>query len=604
MSLIRPWLVGLGCDWLFLGHSPFLGLDPKRWIDAQNTNIQNHLKSIQRLGDTGSVIKLDTNLKRGSHVESATIQNDKISPSHLLLATERATERASAPTFDHRILQAASDFIAYIDAHRGPELIDIEEEGLDAEAFGALLDLREKIEQNLQEPNLSAFGKGIGSVLRASPNTLSPMLSAWQSALDAGSPSDALTWTLQHTERLNSLIWRFVANYSPLLSDERVKDVRVSLDVRQCAVDGIRYGLLEHVIEALWERARAQSNPLKPFIGLFIIAYRGRPAVKVNHYAPGILRAVHSEVFTFPVEAGGGSWKALEAFAAEVLQKVELHPAALAETKPQTAANMPHHVPKKTEQKANILRPSKQARLTRSAFEKLMSFNKELFGNPTWCESPKTPHVGALIDDMVGGYEAGWLEVDSPRRLRVVVLPNGKALLADTTFHGPGLGLKLRSVELGKTATAGEEATEGAVETILDAWGVKDQEEVVLYARLKEGVVQALEAGEWDWLRGDASDAETEGGPIWRSGSYLFTTPVEAGADYFKAHNPIKVVFRLKGEDMRGLIARGWLTVNLMISDGGSPLDEKATWGAAEVVPEVVALGEDGVKALWAKRVR
>ncbi len=600
MSLIRPWLVGLGCDFLCLGHSPFLGLDPKRWIDVKNTNIQNHLQSIQRLGDLGSVIKLDTNLKRGSHIESLTLENDTLSPQNLLLDTERA----STPTFDHRILQAAADFIAHIDAHRGPELIDIEEEGLDAETFGSLLDLREKIEQHLKEPDLSAFGKSIGAVLRASPNTLAPMLSAWQTALDAGSPNDALLWTLQHTERLNSLIQRFVANYSPLLIDGEAKAVRVWLDVRQCSVNGIRYGLLEHVIEGLWSHARAQSILLKPSIGLTIIAHRGQPAVKVNHYAPGELRAVHSEVFGFPAEASGRSWKALEAFAAEVLQRVELHPAALTVTKPQTMANAPPNTPQKTEQKINISRPSRIAKLTHSAFRKLLKINKDLFGDAAWCEEPTTPHAEALVEDEASGYGAGWLEVDAPRRLRVVVLPNGKALLADTTFHGPGLGLKLRSIKASRADGEGAEETEDAVETILEAWGLKDGEDVVLYARLKEGVVRALEAGEWDWLRADAADAEAEGGPIWRSGSYLFTTPVEAGADYFRAHNPIKVVFRLKGEDMRKLIGRGWLTVNLMISDGGSPLDEKAVWGAAEVVPEVVALGEDGVRALWAKRVR
>jgi hypothetical protein len=647
LSLLRPWLVGAECDWLLLGHSPFLGLDTGLWVDARDPALRQHLEGILRLGEAKAVIKLDTNLKRGGRAQALVIEGDQVvSPQGLL----GDGERVSRPRITYQMLWTAQQLVEGVDATRGPALMDLEELGLDAESFGALMEGRDLVEATLTQDALEALGKAIGALLRASPSTLTPMLEAWQEQLGRGDAEAALAEAIGRARDVQGAIQGLVKEVEAALGGEDAPQgacARVWLDPRRCVLGGIRYQLLERVLEALWARQQERGQAPSPAIGVLLTTHRGRPAARLRHFSGGDVRPVDESLHPWSPQGGAesGTWRALEVFAQGLLAAATLHPDASAraqdaedeemnedesvtevtEVTEVTQAHRSAHDTKKAEQKDNKnprtyrdVIPSQAAIIPAEALRALRAVNAAALGAYVFdlqYKNQQHEEIKGEGKDRLNPphqpptWRAGWLDLPSPKRTRAVALPNGRLVLADTTFTQPSISLSLQSIDLTRPPNAPPHDPQSATDhpwhpqpltdTLLQHWDPPADTPITLYAHLKRDVVRALQAGELDWLRSLSPRADA---PAWRSGCYLFTTPTQAAAQHFSPLNPIPVTFSLPLPSLRAWLQQRWLTLNLMISDAATPLDPSARWGAPEVVLEVVALGEDGVRALWSHR--
>jgi hypothetical protein len=489
--------------------------------------------------------------------------------------------------------------MALVDQLRGPALIDLAAPGLDAEAFRRLSDLADRLKAELGPEAHATVGRAVGGLLHAGPSHLEPLLDATQLALERHEPSAALGLLQEPIAKIQArattLAGGLVAGPDGAL--------RFSVDARRGRVGGIRFDLQNPVLRACWDRAEDAGVDPAPAIALDLVSHRGRPAARLRHFAPLRTAPVHETHHALP-EDHPRTWAALEAFGHRALEAATLHPSA-AERRPALERSPAESVREQAtpEEPAYAVAPSRRARLPREALEALLDHNAAPLrreararGHRDW--DPRTAQASHVtLDVSPAGYSPGWFEIAAPWRLRGVVTPRGHLLLADTTFADPAARWQALQLD-----PAGRPSSETVLHTeLLDQTAFPGRGAITLHTHLKRDVARILEADEPDLLRGVGPALSNA--PSWRRGCFVFAAPLQQAAEYFRGHNPIAARFSVPRANFEEWLALGWVNLNLLISDGATPLCPSARWGAPEIALEVVAVGEEGVRALWRHRV-
>ena len=594
-ALLSPWLIATSTSCLIVGHSPFLGIPGGLWVDTSDPRVAHHTNKIHRMGSWGNVIKVDTNLKRAPICELLIVEDTDITvwgegQTRSLLQEGEASIHALLGA--HQVLDAAAQLIGLVDAHRGPELIDLEEPGIDSSEFEQLMTLRAQIESTVDEDARARLGRCIGGLLQAGPHKLQPLLDEWKRFLRLSDASGCVTYIQRHLDALEQRIEDLAALTTP----DNTRVIRLAVDPRVSLLEGIRYRLLEPVLERIWRRASSAGEPLLSAIGLELIVHHRRPAVQLRHFAPGRTVSVFEEAHPLP-ETYAQTWKALDAFARTLLRAAQ----PCVEQKPPPRATKPPSHSAKTPRVTSAQRPAHRARLPRASVEALFSANAALF--EAMSTRRGVPHVpldashclGVALTEEADGFSAGWCDVEAPWRLRLVVTPDGDVMFADTTFTDPGL--RAAVIELNEDGSPAR-IHDSHPRVLLDRWG--PDEGVLLHAQLKPDVARLLYADEPDRLHGIGD--ELIDAPVWRRGCYLFTAPTATVSSYFSALNTHAATFDVRREQLLDWLELGWLNINLMISDFATPIDASARWGTPDISLEVVAIGVEGVRALWRHR--
>lgn len=577
LELLQPWLQAADVDWLVVGHSPFLGFPPSSLVDADAPEVAQRLGAIERLGVHGNVLAVDTNLKRADTAEVLVLD-----PMRGRLAAVRAgglprgllheDESLDAPRGNLRALRTARALLADLDQHRAPELVDLVEPGLDAELFDEALAILDAPEHASDD----ALRQAVIGLLRAFPASTARLRTLLQRLArgDTFARGLLVAWHDALAARARELA-------DALEPQEGAW--RLQLDARRTTVEGVRFSLVERVIEALWQRMRAGDLPQRPAIAMELVADRaGAPALRELHFAPGRTLAHHEALLVAPPQAAT-SWAALETFAR----------AQLAEATPSVAPPVRHPTSSPSvafDAGSNLpRRMSERPCLPRAALEALLVANAAALG---LTEVAAVGLEGVELDG--GALRPGWCELRGPwPRLRAALTSAGELLLADTAFVDAGgrftaLRLDRRGEIVGRCAQG--EVLGGALP--------ESEGRVVLFSQARQAVAARLLLGEVEGLLAGRRAAEAP----WRSGCMLFTTPTWEAAQHFAAVNPVALRFSVPRGVLEGWQSEGLAQLGLMIADHGARLDPEARWGAADVALEVVALGAEGVRALWAWR--
>jgi len=300
------------------------------------------------------------------------------------------------------------------------------------------------------------------------------------------------------------------------------------------------------------------------------------------------------------------SWASLEAWAHRTLKKARLTEATQeAETGSMRTAS-PHGRPRTDAPGSEGSTPGNLASFSRptlpaDAVESLLvktvdALAAHVDASNEALRDELTRWARASFPEAVTCLEAGWCDVPGPwPRLRLVLTPRRELLFADTTFIEPSAELcTLHLSEAGHITTV--HSDHGQV--LSEAVGL--DQTVVIHSNVREPVYRRLVAGEVQSLL----DGQTVSEAAWCQGCYLFGAFEPDVARHFACTNPIDLEFRVPSATFHTWLERGWVRLNLMVSDTGAPIVESKRWGSRAVAVEVVAVGAEGVAALWQHRRR
>lgn len=574
-TLLEPWLIASHCNFLVVGHSPFLGFAADDWPDVDRPEVAHKLGRIERLSPLGNVLRVDTNLKRGSRCELLEITAEHLhvlppeGDHRSLLASD---EHIALPRGHHHVLRLRHQILDTVDALRGPALVDLRPVGLNGTELARVLPLVDALVARGE----SDFRKDYGYLLRAGPEHLDHVHPWLGDALSGGPGLEAL-----HGHR--RALADQVAQLARGLHASDDSTLRYYADLRSRTLSGVRYRLTELVLEAAAQLARDEGTPMRPAVAAQLVLIHNRPAVRLSVFQPGA-SASYDEVVT-EIEPDITTWDALEAQARALLASVDLREIAPPAPRAQILSPSPTpNAPAATRPRAG----STPASLPREALERWLHANHSRLLE----HAPRPAQGWEARVEMCEGVELsddlrpGVFEVRGPwPRLRGLLTPSGQLLFADTTFIHPAASFLALDLHKGLLREHPD--------VLWDMW--QPPLRIRLFSALKTAVVARLRAGEAEQLR----VSRASGRWSWDAGCFLFTSPNEQATLGFAALNPERFVFDLERATLARWRRRDWAQLNLMLEDAAHPLDESARWGVPFAALEVVALGADGVRALW-----
>lgn len=578
-ALPAPWLFAARADFLAVGHSPFLGFAAGRWLDLDEPAVRERTRRIARLGRGANVLKLDTDLKRGSRAEALRLDRragrlDAVSADGGARPLLAPGEPLATPRGGWRVLEVARRVLAAVDAHRPPLLRDLAEPGLDAREHERIFEALERLARAHGADAAAEARRHVVFLLRAGPADLRHA-ARWLLAWEAGEQAGRLALAA-HRRAVEDRI-------EALARTARGADggaLRVLLDPRSREVEGASYRLLEPVLERARRARREAGEPALPAIAAELVLSQGEPAVALAAFdARG--RRAGDELLALPPDAPR-TFEALEVLAREALRRADPPGDAVAAAPiaaPEAAARAPEAAP-----------AGEPAVVPRRALERLFEINAAALGVALRAsDCARVAHDGPL--------RPGWFEIRGPwRRLRGLLTPERLLLLADTAFLDPAAAPG--AVRLSADGeVVGEVA---AAQALLPFLGERDP--VALYAQLKPEVLACLAAGEPERL-GAGLEVRGAAAP-WQRGCYIFTTPSATAARTFAPHNGVAARFDVPRRVLESWLALGLASLGIMIADAGDTLDPAARLGARDAALEVTAIGQEGAAALWQWRAK
>jgi hypothetical protein len=582
-ALLTPWLAAARADFLVVGHSPFLGIAAGRWLDLDAPEVRERTRRVARLGAHGNVLKVDTDLKRGSRAEALRLDReagrlDAVAADGGARSLLEPGEPLAAPRGGGRTLELARRVLRAVDAHRPPLLRDLAEPGLDSVEHERALAAVERLARARGEEEAAAARRDLAFLLYAGPADLR-RATRWLLAWEAGEPEAraALAGHRRAVEaRVDALAAAAAAADGPAL--------RLLLDPRAREVEGASYRLLEAVLERARRARRARGLAPLPALAAELVRSAGEPAVTLAGFdAEG--RRVSDEVVPLPPGAPR-TWEALERFAGEALRAADVPRAAATELPPPAA-------PVATRPASPVAAASGGPALPLAALERLLAENARALG----ARVAVADCAGLSLVEEGKALRPGFFEVRGPwLRLRGLLSAEPLLLLADTVFVDPAESFT--ALRLGPDGAVREALPHARA--LLPLLG--DCDPVRLWSQLKPAVVACLERGELERI-GAGAGARGPAAP-WQRGCYLFATPSAAAARTFAAHNPVAVSFEVPRAVLEGWLGLGLARLDIMVADFDATLDAEGRLGVPEAALEVVAIGTEGAAALWGWRAR
>lgn len=613
-GLVFDLLQRLDASLLAVGHSPFLGLQRGGWWDVSDPAVAGHMRRVLRLGPGGRLIKLDADLKRQPAAGAVVLLDFDRGRfgcwegdgrwRDLLTAGETLDTLGGGPAgFDE---QKAS-----LDDGADPSG---DHAGVDAAALAALTQLLDTVAAQRPPPCAQLMERlraAAAMLLDAEAADLAGIvahLRAW-SCGDAA----ALERVLAHLDAVRDRAAAVAARLVTELDGAALG--AFSVEPAEGRVEGRHYRLESLVLAAL--RAHAPALPPGPLVcvrggtdGL------GRPAVRLGVTWPQLRPTPPGPRWlelTLPEDEQADAAAAAVCLAAALRRRGLL---ALEELEPRLAAALmapPAPVSSTSPPAASRpwvesgeLAPGPRGEPAppglHAAAARLVELNAAcLAEGPRHLPAPKLASV-ALSPDR-DGHQRGLLRLvlqghaEPVWALRTPPVsdpsaaasaPGGHLLLANEAFLG--LGLRWRGVPLDAAGAPlpGEQTTTDVLLSLLPCGVLR------LHTSLRPEVAGILRARDWHALGGHL---RRDVAP-WSSAPLLFTTPARDAAACFHGA-ATRLTFEVPSSTLATWLGAGVAHLGLMLLRR-----ELLTprWGSAHVVPEVVALGAEGIAALWERR--
>lgn len=562
-TLVTAWLLAARCDFLAVGHSPFLASDAHTWLRLDDEEIRARAARVERLGPFGNILKLDTDLKRGATAEVVLLD---LEAGHLEAVGRDgrrslldAGEQLGTTRGRLDALAGARVVVAAVDRLRPVSLIDLEAPGLDGDEVSAVL----RANRTLDDEGVRA---AVATVLRAQPTSLTH-LRDWLEGAQRGDPG-MIERVAEHGRRLRAAIDRLVGGAPG------GETPRIFLAPDACVVDGAVYRPSALVVADL---LAARSSPPTEVMTGELVRRRQVAALKLTHYGPtGSLTGERVRLLL---------GKDLESWIEQGRRALRAEPAASAVEV--TDGGGPAGVTVEHRDHPDV---GPSPRVPATAWRALIEANGPAGG---WPELADADPVGLRLGD--SPFEAGVCELRGPwARLRVVVSADGWLHLADTAFTKPRVSPW--SIHVDPDGSVGEpQRTQTHLWTRLRE--ANHGGPVVLYSYQKTQVAALLRRGELEAL-GAGLEVRGKVAP-WQTSPFLFTSPTEAVARSYAPLNPVSLAFEIPTDAFEDLIERGLLRLGVMTSDtgDGAPPNNRFT-GCPSASIEAIALDHPGVSAL------